>query len=113
MGKKIAIFIWFAVNDIFFCIFSNLVSVELQKLLQTKAGEEKASTIENVMNMLGGDSVKEKISNGIIPIICSKLQEKMPASMQDKMEERGLKCEVEIRSDTEQADFFFSFISSD
>ncbi len=62
--------------------------------------------------MFGGEATRDKLNAGVLPMICNKLQEVMPDKMQEKMAEKGLKCDVAVKSDAERADFFFDMISA-
>ena len=88
-----------------------MVSADLQKLLKNAAGDEKANKFAEIMNILGG-AAEKKLNAGVLPMICNKLQETMPEKMQEKMGEKGLKCDILVKSDAEQADFYFDLISA-
>ena len=77
------------------------------------AGQEKASRFEEVMNILGGQWAKDSLSDSIVPIICSKIQDKLPVKLKETFEEKGLHCDITVKPDSEEAEFFFSCIAEE
>ena len=84
----------------------------MQQLITKKAGEEKANKLEEMFKLIGGEWAKETLGTTILPLICNKIQEKLPAIIQEKLMEKGLVAEIIVKSEAEEASYFFNLIES-
>lgn len=48
----------------------------------------------------------------IIPLICNKLEEKLPVVMRDKFSEKGIVMDVTVKSSKNQSAFFFEMVNA-
>lgn len=94
----------------FFVIKLTLLQADLQKILTKVAGETKASKFDEMMALLGGQVAKDTLGLTVLPMIASKLQDKLPEKMQEIFEEKQLNAEVVVRTQEEQAAFFFDLM---
>lgn len=109
------------------------VSIDLSKLLDKAAGKEKANMFNDAMHLLGGNwakviwltlyisqstytavttftylcKQKESLADRMMPMVLSKLQEKLPNKMTEKMGEKGLVCDITVKSESDEALYFF------
>lgn len=97
----------------FFVIKLTIMSADIQKLIDKVAGKEKGSMFDEVMNILGGKWARDSLEEKMIPAICSKIQDKLPMKMKEAFDVKGLQCDITVKSDSEEADFFFSCIEFD
>lgn len=91
----------------FFVIKLTLVSIDLQKLLDKAAGSEKANKFNEIMQLLGGNWAKDSLADQMMPMVISKIQEKLPVKMKEKMMEKGLVADIVVKSEGEEASYFF------
>lgn len=97
----------------FFVVKLTILSADVQKLVDKVAGKEKANKFDEIMNIMGGKWAKDSLGESILPMICSKIQEKLPIKMKEVFDEKGLNCEITVKSDAEEAEFFFSCIEGE
>jgi hypothetical protein len=80
-------------------------------LLNKVAGEKKASIVDEIFSMIGGKWAKDSLGESIVPVICSKVQDNLPKKMKASFDEKGLNCEITVKPDCDEAEFFFSCIN--
>lgn len=51
--------------------------------------------------------MQESLADQMMPMVLSKLQEKLPGKMTEKMAEKGLVCDIVVKSENEEALYFF------
>jgi hypothetical protein len=59
------------------------------------------------MNLLGGNWAKDSLASQMMPMVLAKLQEKLPEKMASKMAEKGLVCDIVVKSESDEALYFF------
>jgi len=95
----------------YFVLRLNILSADLQKLLTKRAGPEKASIITDVVNMIGGKQLENTVSERLLVTVAARIQEVMPERMSAIFQEKGIRSDIQVRSEEEQANFFFDAIS--
>lgn len=83
----------------------------MQQLITKKAGEEKANKLDEMFKLIGGQWAKDTVGTTILPLICSKLQQKLPDTLKEKFSEKGLVVDIKVKSETEEAAYFFELLN--
>lgn len=84
----------------------------MQQLITKKAGEEKANKFDEMFQLLGGQWAKDTVGSTILPLVCNKIQEKLPDAIKEKFAEKGLIVDIAVKSDSEEASYFFDLIGN-
>lgn len=100
------------INSYNILYFRTIVSANIQKLLNKAVGEQKANKVDEMLGVLGGQWAKNTAAESILPMIASKIQEKLPEKMSEQFEQKGLKCTITVKPENEQADYFYTVIES-
>jgi hypothetical protein len=48
------------------------------------------------------------MNEGMLPLIASTLESKLPVKMQEQFDQKGLRCDVVCKTEADQAEFFFA-----
>lgn len=84
----------------------------MQKLITKKAGEEKANKIDEMFKLIGGQWAKDTVGSTILPLVCNKIQQKLPETIKEKFAEKGLVVDIAVKSESEEASYFFELIDN-
>lgn len=95
----------------YFVLRLNILSADLQKLLTKRAGQDKATLITDLVNMVGGKKLEDTVSTSLLSNVAVRIQEIMPERMAAVFAEKGIRTDIQVRSEEEQAAFFFDAIS--
>jgi hypothetical protein len=86
-----------------------LVHVDLEILLSQGLSREKAHMASMVAGACG-DKCRQALADDMIPLLCQKMQELMPAKMESVLREQGVKCHCEVKSEDDEAHYFFDMV---
>eukprot|EP00602_Paraphysomonas_sp_CaronLab_P010384 CAMPEP_0185024590 /NCGR_PEP_ID=MMETSP1103-20130426/7725_1 /TAXON_ID=36769 /ORGANISM="Paraphysomonas bandaiensis, Strain Caron Lab Isolate" /LENGTH=157 /DNA_ID=CAMNT_0027557605 /DNA_START=264 /DNA_END=737 /DNA_ORIENTATION=+ len=94
----------------FFVIRLSLVSADIQQLVNKAAGKEKGGKLNEMMSILGGKWAQDSLSTQILPLLCSKIQKKLPDTMREKFASKGLTMDITVKTESEEAEYFFDVL---
>lgn len=93
-------------------IYRIVISADLSKIVGKVAGAEKAGWFNDAMAMIGGKPTQDMLGKSIVPVIVNKMEEKIPEKVREKFEEKGMDCDIVVKSEGSEADYFFDMIST-
>lgn len=97
-------------KNAYFVLEINLQEVDTIKLIGKKSGEEKASQLDYIVELLGGKSI---LDMGMLSMVASKLEEILPTRMEAKMEAKGMEVDIEVKTAAKQAQYLFDTVADD
>jgi hypothetical protein len=74
------------------------------------AGSEKAGWFNEIMALLGGQPAKDILGRNIVPVMVAKMEEKIPEKVREKFAEKGMDCDIVVRSEADELDYFFDML---
>jgi hypothetical protein len=90
----------------FVCIKVDIIKADARKLIAKKGGKEQLAKFNYFMDLVGLPQLNDSIDNSIASIIGERMQNHLPTTMRDRMQEKaGLDVKVVACTETEQSSF--------
>lgn len=87
-----------------------IIAADAVRVIERFGSDQRSEFLRALLDLFQGGALSASLNHTLALIIGEKLQDRLGPTIQEKMDERGLRVEVFCRSDEEQAEFLLTFL---
>lgn len=87
-----------------------IIAADAVRVIERFGSDQRSEFLRALLDLFQGGALSAPLNHTLALIIGEKLQDRLGPTIQEKMDERGLRVEVFCRSDEEQAEFLLTFL---